>query len=33
MGYRLLATGSEQQLIAQGATGLLSGLKQSIGAR
>ncbi len=33
MGYRLLATGSEQQLIAQGAAGLLSGLKQSIGAR
>lgn len=33
MGYRLLATGSEHQLIAQGATALLSGLKGSIGAR
>lgn len=33
MGYRLLATGSEQQLIAQGAAGLLSSLKSSVGER
>jgi 4-hydroxy-2-oxoheptanedioate aldolase len=33
MGYRLLATGSEHQLIAQGAAGLLSSLKQSVGSR
>ncbi len=32
MGYRLLATGSEHQLIASGAAGLVSSLKASIGA-
>lgn len=31
MGYRLLATGSEHQLIANGAAGLLADLKKSIG--
>lgn len=31
MGYRLLATGSEHQLIASGATSLLADLKKSIG--
>jgi 4-hydroxy-2-oxoheptanedioate aldolase len=31
MGYRLLATGQEQQLISMGASSLLADLKKSIG--
>jgi 4-hydroxy-2-oxoheptanedioate aldolase len=31
MGYRLLATGSEHQLIASGASSLLADFKRSIG--
>lgn len=33
MGYRLLATGSEHQLIASGAAGLIADLKGSMGSR